>query len=122
MDADTAAVAATTLANTLVHSFGAPFKQYTGQIQVTRAVHRPRCPANTSTTSPRRRGSSGLYWATAVEFQERHSFERHVKAWGAAHTGPGIRFVCTSDAIDDPDHKGFCILVHARRRPPQPCH
>ena len=26
---------------------------------------------------------------------------------GAAHTGPGIRFTCVSDAIDDPDHKGF---------------
>ena len=114
MDADTAAVAATTLANTLVHSFGAPIKQYTGQIQVTRAVQAQVPGKHFITTSPRRRGSSGLYWATAVEFQERHSFERHVKEWGAAHTGPGIRFVCTSDAIDDPDHKGFCVLVHAR--------
>ena len=30
--------AATTQANTLVQSFGAPIKQYPGQIQVTRAV------------------------------------------------------------------------------------
>ena len=29
------------------------------------------------------------------------------KAWGAPHTGPGVRFICDSDAIDDPDHKGF---------------
>ena len=114
MDADTAAVSATTLANTLVHSFGAPIKQYTGQIQVTRAVQAqvPGKHFNNLTAAPRQQRA--IYWATTVEFQERHSFERHVKAWGAAHTGPGIRFVCTSDAIDDPDHKGFCVLVHAR--------
>ena len=47
------------------------------------------------------------YTGTAVEFTERHTFVRHGKAWGAAHTGPGIRFICDSDAIDDPDHKGF---------------
>ena len=40
-----------------------------------------------------------------------HSFERHAKAWGAAHTGPGIRFVCDSDAVDEPDHKGFCATL-----------
>ena len=28
------------------------------------------------------------YAGTAVEFTERHTFARHVKAWGAAHTGP----------------------------------
>ena len=42
---------------------------------------------------------------SAVEFAERHKFLRHVKAWGAEHTGPGMRFVCESDAIDDPDHR-----------------
>ena len=47
------------------------------------------------------------YEGTAVEFKERHTFARHAKAWGAAHTGPGIRFLCVSDAIDDPDHKVF---------------
>ena len=31
-----------------------------------------------------------LYWGSAVESKERHSFHRHAKAWGAAHTGPGI--------------------------------
>ena len=39
---------------------------------------------------------------------ERHKFTQHLKAWGAALTGPGIRFICKSDAIDDPDTKGFC--------------
>lgn len=39
------------------------------------------------------------YTGTAVEFTERHTFTRHGKAWGAAHTGPGIRFICDSDAI-----------------------
>ena len=47
------------------------------------------------------------YPGTAVEFSERHKFERHLRAWGGPHTGPGIRFSCRSDAIDDPDHKGF---------------
>ena len=28
-------------------------------------------------------------------------------AWGAAHKGPGIRFVCNSDAVEDPDNRGF---------------
>ena len=35
------------------------------------------------------------------------SFRVHLKAWGGECTGPGIRFICESDAIDDPDHKGF---------------
>jgi len=52
-------------------------------------------------------GQNASYTGTAVEFTERHTFTRHGKAWGAAHTGPGIRFICDSDAIDDPDHKGF---------------
>jgi hypothetical protein len=47
------------------------------------------------------------YEGTAVEFAEKHKFPKHGKAWGAEHTGPGIRFVCTSDALDDPDHRGF---------------
>ena len=32
------------------------------------------------------------YTGTAVEFTERHA-----KAWGAPHTGPGIRFICDSE-------------------------
>ena len=51
------------------------------------------------------------YWVVATEYTERHHFERHAKAWGAAHTGPGIRFICDSDAVDDPDHKGFWATV-----------
>ena len=47
------------------------------------------------------------YEATAVDYKERYNFGVHRKAWGGAHTGPGIRFTCMSDAIDDPDHKGF---------------
>ena len=48
-----------------------------------------------------------MYWGTAVEFRERQKFPRHAKAWGGEHTGPGIRFICDSDAVDDPDNKGF---------------
>ena len=33
------------------------------------------------------------YEGEAIEFVERHVFPKHVKAWGAAHTGPGIRFI-----------------------------
>ena len=43
----------------------------------------------------------------AIEFKEWHTFPKRQKAWGKEHTGPGIRFLCVSDAIDDPDHKGF---------------
>ena len=48
------------------------------------------------------------YEGTAVDFAERHKFATHYnKAWGNAHTGPGIRFVCASDALEDPDHRSF---------------
>ena len=47
------------------------------------------------------------YEGQAAEFIEMRKFEQHKKGWGAAHKGPGIRFVCISDAVDDPDHKGF---------------
>ena len=47
------------------------------------------------------------YEGTAVDFAERHQFAQHAKAWGAAHKSPGIRSSCTSDAIDDPDNRGF---------------
>ena len=86
-------------------SFGAPIRQFPGQVQVTRCV-KVKVPG---------KHFSGLsaaeqkldYWVTAVEFRERYPFERHNKAWGPAHTGPGIRFVSDSDAIDDADRKGF---------------
>ena len=80
-------------------------KQYPGPIQVTRRV-KSKAPGKhfpqLSTTEQK-----ADYDATAVEFRERYSFSRHAKAWGAAHTGPGIRFICESDAVDDPNHKGF---------------
>ena len=80
-------------------------KQHTGPVQVTRRVqvdipgkHFPGLQAAEQ---------SAVYKGTAVEYKERHKFAQHAKAWGAAHAGPGIRFVCESDALDDPDHKGF---------------
>ena len=76
-----------------------------GQVQVTRCVkvkvpgkHFPGLSAAEQKLE---------YWVTAVEFREHYPFERHNKAWGPAHTGPGIRFVSDSDAIDDADRKGF---------------
>ena len=38
------------------------------------------------------------YEGTAVDYAERHKFTQHLKAWGAGHTGPGIRFTCVSDS------------------------
>lgn len=80
-------------------------KQYPGQVQVERSVkvqvpgkHFPGLQQNEQRT---------FYDGTACECAERHRFPQHNKAWGAAHTGPGIRFICESDAIDDPDHHGF---------------
>ena len=35
---------------------------------------------------------------------------------GGEHTGPGIRFICDSDAIDDPDNKGFWTTLALFRR------
>ena len=76
-------------------------KQYPGPLTVSRAVkvdvpgkHFPQLTGAEQNAS---------YTGTAVEFTERHTFARHLKAWGAAHTGSGIRFICDSDAIDDPD-------------------
>ena len=46
------------------------------------------------------------YEGEASEYTERRQFKDHV-AWGAAHKGPGIRFVCNSNAVEDPDNRGF---------------
>jgi len=86
-------------------SFGAPIKQYPGQVQVTRAVKVQAPGKHFSGLTPAEQKVD--YWVTAVEYRERYQFERHNKAWGSAHTGPGIRFVSDSDAIDDADNKGF---------------
>ena len=51
-----------------------------------------------------------MCWGTAVEAVERHNAQVCVApqgVWGVAHTGPGIRFICESNAVDDPDHRGF---------------
>ena len=84
-------------------------KQYTRARSRSRALIRSRCPASTSITPHRRRGSSGLLWATAVEYLRSGTPLSGTPRRGARRTqsGPGIRFACTSDAIDDPDHKGF---------------
>ena len=93
------------MAGTITASFGEPIKQYPGQMQVTRAV-RVKAPGKFfNNLSSAERALD--YWVGAVEYRERYAFERHQKGWGAAHTGPGVRFVAESDAIDDPDHKGF---------------
>ena len=80
-------------------------KQYPGQQQVTRAVKvrvpGKHFPALTPTEQKEQ------YEGSAVEFTERHKFPAFLRGWGNAHTGPGIRFICASDVLEDPDHKGF---------------
>ena len=94
-------------------AFGEPIKQYQGQVQVTRSV-RVETPGRhyNNLTGPEAQAS---YWATVVEFKERQPFPQH-KAWGAKHTGPGIRYVCDLDAVDDPDHRGFWVPLHLWNR------
>ena len=72
-------------------AFVEPIKQYPGQVQVNHAV-KVEAPGRhfTGLTAAEQKAE---YTVTAVEYQERHPFERHQKAWGAPHTGPGIRFV-----------------------------
>ena len=85
--------------------FGDPIKQYPGQVQVTRAVKvlAPGKHFNNLTPTEAKQN----YWVVATEYRERYNFEKHLKAWGAAHKGPGIRFVAEGDALEDPDNKGF---------------
>ena len=80
-------------------------KQYPGPQQVTRCVRVLVPGKHFPNLTPAEQFA--FYPGTAVQHAERHAFARHVKAWGAAHTGPGIRFICESDAIDDPNHGGF---------------
>ena len=88
---------------------GPPIKQYGGQLTVDRRV-RVQAPGKHFTgLTPAE--AKQHYWVVAVEFRERHPFERHARAWGQAHTGPGIRFQAESDAIDDPDARGFWTTV-----------
>ena len=80
-------------------------KQYPGQLQVDRRVV-VNIPGK---FFPQLTGAeqAAFYPGEPVEFKERHKFGTHVKAWGNAHTGPGLRMLCKSDAIDDPDYHGF---------------
>ena len=80
-------------------------KQYPGQQQVDRRVI-VNIPGK---FFPQLTGAeqAAFYSGEPVEFKERHKFGVHNKAWGAAHTGPGMRVICKSDAIDDPDYHGF---------------
>ena len=79
-------------------------RQYPGQQQVDRAVTVGVPGKHFPQLSPAEQRID--YEGTAVEYAPRHKFSVHRKAWGPAHTGEGIRFVCTTDAIDDPDDKG----------------
>ena len=87
--------------------FGDPIKQYPGQVQVTRAVKVLAPGKHFNNLTPAEAKQS--YWVVATEYRERYAFEKHVKAWGAAHKGPGVRFVAEGDALDDPDNKGFWL-------------
>ena len=80
-------------------------KQYPGRVQVERKV-KLRVPGK-HFPQLRPAEQKDFYDGTAVEYAERHKFPQHLKACGVAHTGPGIRFICDSDAVDDPNNKGF---------------
>ena len=73
------------MAGTITGAFGDPVKQYPGQVQVTRRVRVKapgKCFNNLTATEAKED-----YWGVCVEYRERHTFERHSRAWGAAHTG-----------------------------------
>lgn len=69
-------------------------KQYPGQLQVDCRVI-VNIPGR---FFPQLTGAeqAAFYPGEPVEFKERHKFGTHVKAWGAAHTGPGLRVICKS--------------------------
>jgi len=80
-------------------------KQYPGEQQVQRAV-KVMIPGTHFTTLTSAE-QAVEYQGTAMEYDKNHKFGRHKKAWGDPHTGEGIRFVCESDAFDDPNHRGL---------------
>jgi hypothetical protein len=80
-------------------------KQYSGQVQVDRRVPVDIPGKFFPTLQPTEQAA--FYRGEPVEYAERHNFAQHSKGWGAAHCGPGVRVICRSDAIDDPDFKGF---------------
>jgi hypothetical protein len=89
-------------------------KQYAGLVQVTRAVKLSVPGKHFPALTPAEQKE--FYSGTAVEYAERHKFERHYKAWGNAGIFPGIRFICDSDAIDDPDNKGYWTTLSLWKR------
>ena len=82
-------------------------KRYPGPTQVTRSVWLYVPGKEFPNRTPAEQ--SEFYKGTAVESKDKHKFPHHLKAWGAEHTGPGIRFLCEFDALDDPDHRGFAL-------------
>ena len=79
-----------------MEDFVIAIRQHPGPVQVTRRVkvqvpgkHFPQLSAAEQAVA---------YWGTAIEYKERHAFAVHRKAWGGAHTGPGIRFLHTTRA------------------------
>ena len=77
-------------------------KQYGGRVQVERKVQVKVPGKHFPQLTPAEQKQE--YVGTAVEFAQRHKFTQHLRVWGVAHTGPGTRFVCESDAIDDPEN------------------
>ena len=69
-------------------------KQHAGPVQVLRKVVVEVPGKHFPGLQPSEQAAS--YQGQACEYAERHKFERHLKAWGAAHTGPGIRFTVYS--------------------------
>ena len=75
-------------------------KQFPGQQQVDRRV-KVQVPGKFfPTLQPSEQAQ--FYEGEAVEFKHRHTFQRHLKAWGAGHTGPGIRLRATSGSTSNP--------------------
>ena len=70
--------------NTLEETFGAPIKQYPGQIQVTRSV-KVKAPGK-HFNKLRGAEAAADYWATATEYTDRHQFERHAKGCSFAYS------------------------------------
>ena len=94
------------------------FKQYPGQQQVDLAVKISipgswfSAGASGQLSVAERRHS---YEAIATRYEERHVFEPAVGR-KPAKIKEGLRFICPSDAADDPNHDGFWIELSAWNR------
>ena len=84
--------------------FGDVIKQHAGEKQVERKVRVDVPGKHFPQLSPAEQAS--VYPGVAAEYSDRHDFPRH-RTWGAGGRLQGIRFICESDAVDDPDTKGF---------------